>query len=186
MRFNITARHIALTPAITDYARKKVEKTQKFFIDIIWAQAILSVEKLRHIAEFVVHTPGETFRTEGVAGDLYAAIDIASHKLDLHLKKVKEKTKNYRSGKSAKSLVAVSGSLRSKVAESEAGVLPSKISDVSQVNAKWMTIEKALTEIESGSKPHFIFVNESTNRINLIYKKSKKGFGLVELEEPHF
>ncbi len=184
MKFNITARHTTLTPALTDYARKKVEKTQKFFDAVIWAQAILSVEKLRHIAELVVHTPGETFRTEGVAGDLYAAIDIASHKLDIHLRKIKEKTKSHRAVKVSKISSAVLRGQRSEPVEE--AVIPQRISDVSEVNAKWMSVEKALTELDSGAEPHFIFVNESTNRVNLIYKKSKKSVGLVELAEPHF
>ncbi len=184
MKFNITARHTTLTPALTDYARKKVEKTQKFFDAIIWAQVVLSVEKLRHIAEIVVHTPGETFRTEGVAGDLYAAIDIASHKLDLHLKKVKEKMKDYRNAKAMKIAVSAGGTRKAALA-AEVPV-PSRIADIAQVNAKWMTVEKALSELDAGTKPHFLFVNETTNRVNLIYKKSKKSIGLVELSEPHF
>ena len=67
MQLNITARHIDLTPALSDYVHKKVEKAQRYFDEIIWAQAILNVEKRRHIAELVVHTPGKTFRTEAEA-----------------------------------------------------------------------------------------------------------------------
>ena len=96
MQLNITARHLDLTPALSDYVHKKVEKAQRYFDSIIWAQAILSVEKHRHIAEVIVHTPGNTFRTKGEAGDLYSAVDLAAHKLDLHLTRVKDKQKNHR------------------------------------------------------------------------------------------
>src|SRR3989344_4625094 len=105
MQLNITARHLELTPALSDYVHKKVEKAQKYFDAIIWAQAILSVEKHRHIAEVVVHTPGNTFRTKGEAGDLYSAVDLATHKLDLHLTRIKDKRKNHRNGEGAESSV---------------------------------------------------------------------------------
>ena len=98
MQLNITARHLDLTPALSDYVHKKVEKAQRYFDSIIWAQAILTVEKHRHIAEIVVHTPGNTFRTKGEAGDLYSAVDLAAHRLDLHLTRVKDKQKNHRNG----------------------------------------------------------------------------------------
>ena len=96
MKLNITARHLDLTPALSDTVHRKVEKAQRYFNSIIWAQAILTVEKHRHIAELVVHTPGATFRTKGEAGDLYSAIDLAAHKLDLHLMRIKDKKIQHR------------------------------------------------------------------------------------------
>lgn len=187
MQIHITARHIDLTPAISEYARRKIEKTQKFFGNIISAQAILSVQKVRHIAEFVVHMPGETFRVDGEAGDLYAAIDRASHKLDLHMRKVKEKRTNLRYRKTPKGFVTETGAIGNVVAVTETAVTGyDKISELSKVSAKWISVEKALEELDESSKPYFLFVNEDTNRLNLIYRRAKKGCGLVEIEDPHF
>src|SRR5581483_6774197 len=94
MQLNITSRHINLTPALSDYVQRKVEKAQRYFDAIIWAQAILVVEKHRHIAELVVHPPGSTFRVKGEAGDLYSAVDLATHKLDTHLSRVKDRQRS--------------------------------------------------------------------------------------------
>src|SRR3989338_5973761 len=95
MQLNITARHLDMTPALSDYVHRKLEKAQRHFDSIVWAQTILAVEKHRHIAELVVHTPGSTFRTKAEAGDLYSAIDLAAHKLDLHLTRTKDKQKSH-------------------------------------------------------------------------------------------
>ena len=48
MQIHITARHIELTPALADYARKKFERIARHFEIVLRAQVILSVEKHRH------------------------------------------------------------------------------------------------------------------------------------------
>ena len=41
MQVNITARHLKLTPAISDYVQKKLEKAKRFMDHLIWSQVIL-------------------------------------------------------------------------------------------------------------------------------------------------
>src|SRR5271168_1361441 len=91
MQINITARHLKLTSAISDYVQKKLEKAKRYFDHLIWAQVILSVEKDRHIAEIVIHASGRTFMAKEESMDLYAAVDLASDKIDLQLRRYKEK-----------------------------------------------------------------------------------------------
>src|SRR5436853_221242 len=103
MELNITARHLKLTSAIADYAQKKLEKAKRYFGQLIWVQVILDVEKNRHIAEFVVHAAGHTFTAKEESSDLYAAIDLASDKIDEQLRRFKERRRPHRSERGAKS-----------------------------------------------------------------------------------
>jgi putative sigma-54 modulation protein len=99
MQIHITARHIELTPALADYARKKLERIARHFEIVLRAQVILSVEKHRHSAEVVVHAQGHhDFRAREVAGDLYAAIDLAAEKLQNHLAREKDRRVRGRRG----------------------------------------------------------------------------------------
>jgi putative sigma-54 modulation protein len=185
MQLNITARHIDLTPALSDFVHRKVEKAQKYFDAIIWAQAILSVEKHRHIAELVVHTPGNTFRTLGEAGDLYSAIDLATHKLELHLSRVKDKKSKHRV--KAKRRIGEDRKPMPDDLESSAGFSPEdpilkKITEFTKTAVKPFSIHEAIEELERTSRNYFLFLNEQTRQIVLIYKKGKKGYGLVEAE----
>src|SRR5271157_5602840 len=100
MQIKITARHLELTDAINDYARKKVEKAQHYFNNVVNARVILSVDKYRQMAEIILHT-GRTgsksiFRAKEVSENLYAAIDLAMDKIDKQLKKIKEISKIHR------------------------------------------------------------------------------------------
>ncbi len=176
MQLNITARHLDLTPALSDYIHRKVEKAQRFSDDIIWAQTILSVEKHRHIAEIIIHTPGSTFRTNGEAGDLYSAIDLAAHKVDLHLSKVKGKQKNHhRNGKEAVRAAPILMESEPKLA-----LRPGNVTEVSKEILEPQSLTSAIRELNARQKPFLMFINERTNQVSAVYKKGKDAFGLVE------
>src|SRR5258706_15943547 len=96
MQVNITARHLKLTPAISDYVQKKLEKAKRFLDHLIWAQVILDVSKQRHKAEIIIHAAGHTFTAKEESADLYAAIDLPSHNMDEQLPRYKEGPKKPR------------------------------------------------------------------------------------------
>jgi len=98
MQINITARHLKLTPAIADYVQKKLEKAKRFLDQLVWAQVVLDVSKMRHVAEIVVHASGRTFTAKEESTDLYAAIDLASDRIDEQLRRYKERRKVHRPG----------------------------------------------------------------------------------------
>ncbi len=187
MELNIRAKHLELTPALSDYVHKKVEKAQKYSDSIIWAQAILSVEKHRQIAELIVHTPGSTFRTLGESTDLYAAIDSAVHKLDLHLSRVKDKQKNHRKENILKkaSPREVAEILMMKKNHSVQNQKESlrKILDITTVPLKSLPLSQAVEECDSQGLSVLPFIDEKTNSIHILYKKGKLGYHLIQTEE---
>jgi putative sigma-54 modulation protein len=180
MNLNITARHLDLTPALSEYVRKKVEKAERYLDPIIWAQAILAVEKHRHIAEVIVHTPGNTFRTKGESTDLYAAIDMAAHKLDVHLSRVKDRKRGHHI-KEAEAMAQAQASIPAgtEAAQGETDA----IAEVNTVALEPMSLKKAVRALHSNPLPFLIFVNERSNQISVIYKKGKGSYGLVEAVE---
>jgi putative sigma-54 modulation protein len=184
MQLNITARHTNLTPALTDYVQRKVEKAQKYFDDIIWAQAILVVEKHRHIAELVVHTPGSTFRVKGEAGDLYSAIDLATHKLDVHLSRVKDRQRNRKhpEGVRMKSRPVIEETVFSAAGEN-GNDEKSPVFKTESVLLRTLPVSQAIREFNSGNKPAFLFINSKTDRISVLYRKGRQGYGILQAEE---
>ena len=103
MQVNITARHIKLTSSISDYVQKKLEKAKRYFDHLIWAQVILEVSKTRHIAEIVIHASGKTLTAKEEGGDLYAAIDLASDKIDEQLRRMKDRQRTRRDARHRRS-----------------------------------------------------------------------------------
>jgi len=95
MEFKISGRHIDVTPAIRAYAEKKTAKLHRFFDRI---QSIESVVEQRdrmfevEIITNVEHHP--PFLAKELHEDLYAAIDVATDKMERQLHDHKEKLRN--------------------------------------------------------------------------------------------
>lgn len=91
MAMNITGRHMVVTPALRDYAEEGIRKLETHGMDSVDADVILSVEKKRHKAEFLVHHNGRSFIGKGETDEMYASIDKAVAIVQKQFRKTKEK-----------------------------------------------------------------------------------------------
>ncbi|AFT71844.1 MULTISPECIES: ribosome hibernation-promoting factor, HPF/YfiA family [Alloalcanivorax] len=98
MQINISGHHLDITEALRDYVDDKFSKLERHFDQITSIQVILSPEPNTHKAESTIHiSGGEVFAT-AEAGDMYAAIDALTSKLDRQILKHKEKTVSRKHG----------------------------------------------------------------------------------------
>jgi putative sigma-54 modulation protein len=177
METNITARHIKLTPAISDYALKKVNKARRYFDHLIWTQVKLDIEKNRHMAEFIVHAAGHTFTAKEESTDLYAAIDLTSDKMDEQLRRYKERHRPQRSSQA--------GHVRRRAPWADLPAdLPeapdARISSVKVLRLLPLTTSEAIRAMELSDSGHWIFINRENERVTVVYRKPDKTFGVVE------
>lgn len=92
MNISVHGKHLEITKAIQDYAKKKAAKVEKFFNRIGDVQVILDVQGDDHVAEMIVGvTKGPTLIGIVAKGDMYASIDLVVDKLERQLTKHKEK-----------------------------------------------------------------------------------------------
>lgn len=92
MQVNISGHHVEVTQALKDYVTKKLDRLAAHFDNITNVQVTLSVEKLLHKAEAILHIRGADINATAESDDMYAAIDDLSDKIDRQLVKHKEKT----------------------------------------------------------------------------------------------
>ncbi len=180
MQLNITARHLKLTPAISDYVQKKIEKANRFFDNLIWCQVILGVEKNRHIAEIVLHASGRTFTAKEQSIDLYAAIDLASDKLDEQLRRYKDRR---RAPKHAGASLRTSGRspewiMPDALPEENGG--DHRVSSTRVLRLIPLTLQQAISAMEQSDSAHWIFENKDNHRVTVVYRKPDKSYGVVE------
>ncbi|MFH1604053.1 MAG: ribosome-associated translation inhibitor RaiA, partial [Pseudomonadota bacterium] len=76
MNVQVSGHHVEVTQAIHDYVIAKLERIQRHFDHVIDVNVVLSVQKLRQMAEISVHIPGKDIHVESDDEDLYAAIDL--------------------------------------------------------------------------------------------------------------
>jgi putative sigma-54 modulation protein len=95
MQLSLTGHHIDVTPALRSYVEKKFERIERHFDHIIDVHCILTVEKLQHKAEATFGVSGGKIHADSIDGDMYAAIDALTDKLDRRVKKYKEKLSDH-------------------------------------------------------------------------------------------
>jgi len=170
MKIHITGRHLRLTKAIRTYVEEKVSKAQKYFSHIIWAQVSVSVEKRAHQAEIVIHASKQTFRALAKAATVYAAVDLASDKIDTQLRKYKERLKEHHKHTAA----------TPDIVQELMDASPVRFSVVKQVPVPLMSPDDAAVEMERLGYTFWMFQNSDSKKINVIFRRLDDSFGLLQ------
>ncbi len=173
MKLKITAKNIKLTEAIKDFAETKISKLDKFFEANAWAEAVLAVDKkINQRAEFTVHSGKKKFTGKAIEGDLYKAIDAAVIKIEAQVRKTKGKA------------VAGKKTPKEDLASFYGSVLAAqndvKFSVIKQVEVEPMNPEDAAYEMERLGYTFWMFLDEESRQINLIFKRLDGTFGLIQ------
>ncbi len=179
MNVNITTRHIRLTSQLRDYVQKKVEKIKKYLNRVVNTELVLHIEKHLYVAEVFIQSGGEHIRAKEKAEDVYAAIDKVMDKLVKQLKKYKEKLKEHRKDK-CYGRKSTADSLEEKIRSLNVDLIPKKM----KVEA--MSVEEALSFMETSEDDFFIFVNSDTDEINMFFRKEQKKYEIIELQNIGF
>lgn len=96
MDFIITGRHIDVTEAIKSYAQEKTSKLPRYYSLINQVSVIIDGKEHSDINVEII-ARGEhnkVFVAEETSEDAYKSIDIAVHKLERQLRRIKSKERN--------------------------------------------------------------------------------------------
>jgi len=95
MQLDLSGHHVEITDSMRAYVLKKFEKISRHFEHVLDVHCVLTVEKLRHIAEATVMMRGNKIYADSTEPNMYAAIDALADKLDRSVKKHKEKLSDH-------------------------------------------------------------------------------------------
>jgi putative sigma-54 modulation protein len=171
MNIIVTGRHLEVTAALKTYAEKKIKKIGRYLSNISEAVVTISVEKYRHKAEVLLKVNGVLIQAEGVTGEVYSSIDEVVEKLGRQIKKYKEKLVSHRKSEGK------AGDLESKVA---AIAEESRIIKNKRFELKPMSPDEAAMQMDLLDKNFFVFTNDNSGDINVIYRRRDGNFGLIE------
>ena len=171
MQVTVTFRHMESSDALRKYAEEKSERLTKFLNEPVEIHWVLSVEKIRHIADTTVVANGATIKAQSNTQDMYSSIDTVMDKLEKQVRKHKEKTKDHKS---------VSANV--KYAEGAAAGAPVRSRIVKTVNQflKPMSVEEAAEQMDVVSNDFLVFTDSVTSNVNVIYRLDDGEYGLIE------
>ncbi|MEV0036681.1 ribosome-associated translation inhibitor RaiA [Streptomyces sp. NPDC050804] len=192
----------------------KLEKIQKLDGKVISLDVEVSKEHNPRQAdrcdrvEITLHSRGPVIRAEAAAADPYAALDLATGKLEARLRKQHEKRHNRRgSGRlSAAEVVEVvpdvaqlnaNGQTAAEQAAAEAvpttrigtlevqGEGPLVVREKNHAAAP-MTLDQALYEMELVGHDFYLFVDSDTKEPSVVYRRHAYDYGVIHLRTDPF
>lgn len=178
MQLTVKGKNMQISDALKDYAAKKVNRLENHFNNIKEAVITMSVQRNQHIVEITLEGDGILIRGEERTQDMYASVDLVVEKLDKQISKLKSKLIEKPRHDSARAQAEMVAASERPEAEAE----EPRIVRTKRIAIKPMSPEEAAEQMELLNHDFFLFVNEGTEEVNLLYKRGDGHYGLIEPE----
>lgn len=181
MQISVTFKNIDPSEHLKSYVQNKLNKLDKLLDNPAEANVVLSVEKIRHIAEIKIIGDRLNINCREKTGDMYSSIDMAMDKLEKQIKKNKQKIKNHRQGsrsetKDRQSLPEDLSSMPTDAAD-ESSIPQIRVENI---DFKPMDVEEASLQMDLVPDNFIVFTNSISNQVNVIYRKANGDLGLIQ------
>lgn len=186
MRITIVGKNMQVRDSIKEILEAKLMKLDKFFESDVDAKATLSHIKDLQVAEVTIFLKnGAILRAEETARDLELAIDNVMDKIVRQLRKHKTNIeKRFRKNTSIRydALTPVELPPLSGEAEHEPEEAEIKIVRTKAFSIKPMSPEEAVLQMEMLGHNFYVYQNDHTNALNVVYKRRQGDYGLIEAQ----
>lgn len=181
----ISGNNVELTDSMKAYINEKVGAAlQKFAKDVSSCDTHLSVMHnprvaQAHTCEVVVASKGAVIRAAERSESMYSSIDLVAAKLSRKLRKLKERRQDKSGGVPTPELFgADEGEEAAAAAQTDDAV--ATVVRTKRFQMPPQSVEDAALCLEYVDHPFYVFTNEKTGQVNVIYKRNSGGVGLIE------
>jgi len=178
MKFNVRGENIEVTPALRDYAEKKILKLERYFTETPDANVHVNLKVYQDKTskvEVTIPLPNLVLRAEETNNDMYAAIDLITDKLERQIRKHKTKVnRKFREKGGVKEIFATSNGVGTEELE-DLEVVRTKRFDL-----KPMDSEEAILQMNMLGHNFFVYTDAETNKTNVVYKRKDGRYGIIE------
>jgi len=181
MQVTVTGRHMHVTDPIRSYAEVKIGRIARVFdAEPMNAELVIHVEKnpanpIPAVAEITLHMKRAVVRAEEAAADMYAAIDLAADKAERQMRKYKSRIIDKRNHGQQVVKTAPGDAQLGEAEEQEREVVRTKT-----VDAKPMSEEEAMLQLELLGHDFFVFTHADSNMLNVLYRRNDGDYGLIQ------
>ena len=176
MKFEIVGKNVSITEGMRQKIEKKLSFLDKYLLidPETRARVVVRTYPLTQKIEVTIPTKVGILRTEVEHEDLYAAIDLAIDKLEDQVRRQKTRLSRRHREKLAMSFVEQDDE---KLNDKDIPVRTKTI------KAEHMDMEEAIMRMEMLGHSFFIYTDNETETVCVVYKRNNGGFGLIETEE---
>lgn len=174
MKLILTARKTVIKDFFKEKVEKKLSKLERFFDDEVTAYVTVTHIKDREIVEITIDNNGMFYRCEKTTGDRVESLDYVVDSLTKQI--VKNKTR-------------LEKRLRENAFSEQYTLLDTQedeqLEDYSVVRTKKfsmkpMNLEEAILQMNLVGHTFYMFINDSTDEVNVVYKRKNGDYGLIE------
>ena len=173
MNTSVRFKNLEPSDALKSYVREKLNRMEKYFNGPAEANVVLSIEKFRHSAEINIMGDRLAINGKEETEEMYSAIDMVLDKLEVQIKKNKQKSRAYRP-KNRPEARASSPSLDEETGSGRVRV--------HHIEYKPMDVEEAIMQMDLIEDNFLVFTNARTETVNVLYRQKDGNYGLIQ---PH-
>ncbi|MBB3113337.1 putative sigma-54 modulation protein [Paenibacillus phyllosphaerae] len=175
---HVHGKHLTVTPALQEYADRKIGPAQTWFDEPVSIHVSLSVQghKQENAVEVTIPYHSMVFRAEVRHVDMYAAIDEVADKIERILRKYKERAR--------RKLRAQSRALAHHLQQGRAVPVAVEEADddfpimkVKRIDMKPVDIQEAILQMNMTDHSFHLFHNRETNRMEVVYRRKDGTYG---------
>ena len=173
MKVNIVGKNVSVTQAISDKITKKLEGLDKYIIigDSDVANVLIRTYPTKQKIEVTIPTKFAILRAEVVDLDLYVAIDKVVDKLEDQIRRQKTRLERKHKESLAESFLLDEIDEDEDIEVKTKSIVPTE-----------MDLEEAIMKMELLGHDFFIYIDDETKKIAVVYRRTMGGYGLIETE----
>lgn len=195
MKIQLSVEHMELTEKQKDYMEGKLQGLKKYsdilkfkeesvLIKVVLEKRTVHSGGQTYVTKVTMSVPHAVIRAEVGGGTVEEVTDLVIDKLKRQIERYKEKhLQSLHNAMSPQDIVE-------EINDTEVDDLPEPKYKVTRrklfTDLFPMSEQEAISTMEALGHGFFIFVNEKTDRYNLVYnRRNSEGYGVVELEHSH-
>lgn len=173
MKVQIYGKNVTITQGMQEKVELKLSFLNKYFIidENLTANVVVKVHSNDVKVEITIPTKMAVLRAEVEHEDFYAAVDLAIDKLEDQIRRQKTRLEKKHKEKLALSF------LEEELNEEEDIYVRTKSIEVDE-----MDLDDAIMRMEMLGHSFFIYRDEETKNIAVVYARNDGGYGLIETE----
>ena len=178
MRITIVGRKVNLRDNFKDLAEKKLSRFNRIFDEDADANVTVTVERNRQTVEITIKNRGMIYRAEATDFEMNDALDHVISSLGRQIRKNKARLEKE----------IHSAALDQYIAEYLASSEPEEPENYQVVRTKKffvkpLSVEEAILQMNMLGHQFYMFRDEGSGEINVVYKRKDGNYGLLEPEE---
>lgn len=175
------AKNVEIPDTIREHIEKRMTKVEKIFDRILDAQVTLTCLRGIYVAEVTVDLNGLVVRGEDRSDDMRHAFDMALKNIERQVRRHKEYLLDKVKLKGREVSFGMED-FTSREAKQEESPDEREILKKKRFAVRAMTAAEATMQMDLLGHDFFVFKNPDSGDINIVYRRRKGGYGLLEPE----